>query len=101
MRLKYKWRTSLVQLRERHLDGIDYTAEHDTSTRPELIEVLSKNYMRFHGRLPWRGLSLPSDKLRKLIMVSQIADLVEVRRDEIQAAALHEEIAAYDSAYGY
>ena len=89
-----------MQLRPRHLDHIDNMARSD-ETIADLRDKLANNYVYFYGRLRPKYRSVPSDALRQNIIVHQILVLVEQRRDEIQAAARHEGIAAYDSAYGY
>ena len=98
-RLKYTKRTSLMQLREQHLDSVDSMARSN-ATPAELRADLCKNYHRYFGWLRPKSKTVPSDTLRQNWMVFEIVDLVMARRDEIAAWTRHEEIAAYDAAYG-
>ena len=74
-----KKRESLMQLRPRMLDHIDSMARSDR-TIADLRMVLCKNYVHFFGRLRPKNKTVPSDELRREIMVAQLLDLVQDRR---------------------
>src|SRR5882672_6691066 len=78
-------RDSLCELRWRHLDQVDSMARGN-ETLDELYAVLLKNFEHFYGRLRKRRRDeVPSDALRREIMVMNIINLVEERRAEIEA----------------
>src|ERR1700730_13058353 len=87
-------RTSLMQLRWRHLDSITSMAMGDSSIA-ELQDVLTSNFDHFFGPLRKRKRDrVPSDKLREEIMVWQILHRVqECRADTDRMERLHAELA--------
>jgi hypothetical protein len=75
-----------MQLRPRNLDHVDSMARSDRSIA-DLRMVLCKNYVHFFGRLRPKARTVPSDELRQEIMVAQLLDLVQDRRDWLQRYA--------------
>jgi hypothetical protein len=77
-------RTTLCQIRRRHLDHIDSMARSD-ETLNDLYAKLLGNYEHFYGRLRRRRRDeVPSDHFRKQIIVRIILDQVDARRAELQ-----------------
>jgi hypothetical protein len=82
-------RASLCELRWGHLDHVDAMAR-DSAPRAETMKVLLGNYEWFYGRLRKRRRDeVPSDKLRKFFIVSNILDQVDARRAELEEEAAY------------
>jgi hypothetical protein len=79
-------RTSLMQLRYRHLEKIDRIARRPHFDRADMHDFLLENYDRLFGplRRP-KTKEVPSDQFRKSWMVGLLLDRVQARRDELAA----------------
>jgi hypothetical protein len=77
-------RQSLMHLRPRHLVMVEeHGFEEHGYNRDDLREYFLANWNRLFGTLrKSKALAVPSDTLRKEIMVHQLLDLIEMRRDE-------------------
>ena len=81
-------RESLCQLRWKHLQHVDSMACDPDYNRSELHDKLLGNFDYFFGRLRRRRRDeVPSDQLRRCLMVSQILDQVDARRAWLEQAA--------------
>ena len=82
-----------MQLRWRHLDHVTSMARGNQS-RAELREILCKNFEYFfRGPLRKRRRDeVPSDELRKNIMVFQILDQVDAHREWLAEQSDHDSI---------
>jgi hypothetical protein len=79
-----KKRTSLMQLRPRHIEKVDRIARRTNFNRGIMHEFLLENYDRLFGALRPKAKQVPSDELRKSLMILNLLDLVQARRDEIE-----------------
>ena len=78
-------RTSLMQLRDRHLEWIDDLGHREKYNRSNMHGYMMEHYDSMFGplRRPKRN-AVSSDELRKSFVVSDLLDLVETRREEIR-----------------
>jgi hypothetical protein len=78
-------RESLMQLRDGHLKWIDDLGHREKYNRSNMHIYMMEHYDSTFGplRRPKRN-AVPSDQLRKSLMVSSLLDLVETRREEIR-----------------
>jgi hypothetical protein len=79
-------RTSLMELRPRHLVWVEEIGVSEHYDRSEMHDYMMENYDRLFGplRRP-KSKAVPSDFLRKSWMISELLDLAETRRDEYAA----------------
>jgi len=77
-------RPSLMQLRPRHLDKIEILAKRRHYHRADQHDFMLQSYDRLFGALRPKGKQVPSDELRKSLMLFGLLDLVQARRDEIE-----------------
>ena len=78
-------RASLMALRHSHLEKVDHIARRANFDRAIMHEFLLENYDRLFGPLRWpKAKQVPSDELRKSLMILNLLDLVQARRDEIE-----------------
>jgi len=78
-------RTSLMQLRPRHLDKIEVLAKRRHYNPADQHDFMLQNYDRLFGALRRpKAKQVPSDELRKSLMLFGLLDLVQARRDEIE-----------------
>jgi hypothetical protein len=89
-------RTHLMQLNNRHLDVIrDYGCE-ETYDRRKVEAYFMANYNKLFGSIRRsKGKEVPSDELRKSLLISQLLDLIELRREENAAGAWPNELPEY------
>jgi hypothetical protein len=89
-------RESLMQLRNRHLDVIrDYGCE-DTYDRREVEAYFMANYNKLFGPLRRsKAKEIPSDELRKSLLITQLLNLIELRREENALGAWPNELPEY------
>ncbi len=80
-------RTSLMQLRPRHLEKVDRIARRPFFDRAIMHEFLLENYDRLFGALRPKPKQVPSDELRKCLMILNLLDLIEARREELEEDA--------------
>jgi hypothetical protein len=79
-------RTSLTELRPRHLLMVEEYGHQLEYDRNALREYFTVNWYRLFGPLrKSKAREVPSDQLRKELMVSRLLDLIEMRRDEYAA----------------
>jgi hypothetical protein len=73
-----------MQLRPRHLDKIEILAKRRHYHRADQHDFMLQNYDRLFGplRVP-KIKEVPSDELRKSLMLSALLDRVEARREEM------------------
>jgi hypothetical protein len=91
-------RESLMQLRWRHLDHVQTMAVSD-ATIPELQAHLTQNFDWFFGPIRKRKRDrVPSDATREMIMVWQILNRVQERRNDVEGMAAYRAQAAADVA---
>ena len=78
-----KKRMSLMQLRPRHLLWVEELGIREHYDRYEMHDYMVEHYNSLFGplRRP-KSREVPSDAFRKSLMVSELLDLVETRRDE-------------------
>ena len=77
-------RTSLMQLRPRHLDKIEILAKRRHYHRADQHDFMLEHYDMLFGGLRPKAKQVPSDELRKSLMILSLLDLVDERRDEIE-----------------
>ena len=89
-------RTHLMQLNNKHLDMIrDYGAA-DTFDRGEVGAYFISNYRKLFGSIRRsKAKEVPSDRLRESFLVSQLLDLIDLRREENAAGAWPNELPEY------
>jgi hypothetical protein len=89
-------RQSLIQLNNRHLDVIrDYGCE-DTYDRGEVEAYFIANYNKLFGSIRRsKAKEVPSDELREGLLVTQLLNLIELRREENAAGAWPNELPEY------
>jgi hypothetical protein len=76
-------RKSLTELRPRMLAMVEEYGFGPDYDRDELRHYFSNNWYRLFGPLrKSKALEVPSDQLRKGLMISQLLDLIETRRAE-------------------
>jgi hypothetical protein len=76
-------RQSLMHLRPRHLVMVEEYGFRDDYDRNALAEYFKAHWNRLFGTLrKSKALEVLSDALRKEIMLHQLLDLIEMRRDE-------------------
>ncbi len=81
-------RTSLMQLRPRHLATVEHIARRSNYHRATQHEFMLQNYSSiFGGGLRPKKLEVPSDELRKSLMIMRMLDIVDERREEIHGPA--------------
>jgi hypothetical protein len=81
-------RTELRELRPRHLLMVEEYGIAPTYDRAELGEHFLTHWNRLFGTLRRsKALEVPSDRLRKILMVDRLLDLIEGRRAEYAAEA--------------
>jgi hypothetical protein len=79
-------RTELTELRPQHLHMVEEYGFRRDYDRDALAEYFLANWYRLFGALrKSKALEVPSDSLRKAIMVSRLLDLIEMRREEYAA----------------
>jgi len=79
-------RKTLTELRPRHLHMVEEYGFRRDYDRDALREYFLANWYRLFGALrKSKKLEVPSDSLRKEIMVSRLLDLIEMRRAEYAA----------------
>jgi hypothetical protein len=78
-------RTSLMELRPRHLVWVEEIGVADHYDRSEMHDYMMEHYDRLFGRLRPKAKEVPMDAFRKSWMISQLLDLAETRRDEYAA----------------
>jgi hypothetical protein len=85
-----------MQLRNRHLDVIrDYGCE-DTYDRREVEAYFMANYNKLFGPLRRsKAKEIPSDELRKSLLITQLLNLIELRREENALGAWPNELPEY------
>jgi hypothetical protein len=86
-------RQSLMQLNNRHLDVIrDYGCE-DTYDRGEVEKYFLANYRKLFGSIRRsKAKEVPSDELRKSLLITQLMNLIDLRREENAAGAWPNEL---------
>jgi hypothetical protein len=76
-------RKELTELRPRHLLMVEEYGVAETYNRHELGQYFLTNWNRLFGTLRRsKAMEVPSDQLRKEMMVSRLLDLIEMRRSE-------------------
>jgi hypothetical protein len=76
-------RTSLTELRPRHLLMVEEHGHQEHYDRDALRDYFLTNYHRMFGPLrKSKALEVPSDRLRKEMIVEQFLELIEMRRSE-------------------
>jgi hypothetical protein len=76
-------RASLMELRPRHLATAEHIARRKHYDRKSQHEFMCEHYNSiFGGGLRPKSEAVPSDELRKSLMVSGLLDIVEMRRAE-------------------
>jgi hypothetical protein len=76
-------RTSLTELRPRHLLMVEEYGHQLEYDRDALRDYFLDNWYRLFGPLrKSKALEVPSDQFRKELMVSRLLDLIEMRRKE-------------------
>jgi hypothetical protein len=76
-------RKHFMQLRDRHLHMVEEYGFQREYNRDELRKYFLANYQRLFGMLrKSKALEVPSDQLRKELMVEQLLELIEMRRAE-------------------
>lgn len=86
--LPFDWRPrkSLTELRPRHLHMVEEHGIEETYDRDALGEYFLANWFRLFGPLRRsKAHEVPSDQLRKRLMISRLLDLIEMRRAEYAA----------------
>jgi hypothetical protein len=79
-------RRSRMHLRPRHLLMVEEHGIRDEYDRDALAEYFTANWYRLFGALrKSKAHEVPSDALRKSIMIYWLLDLIEMRRDEYAA----------------
>jgi hypothetical protein len=80
-----KKRASLMELRHRHIAVAESIARHAEYDRADQHDHLLRNYNGiFGGGLRPKAEEVPSDEFRKSWMISEMLDLSEARRAEMQ-----------------
>ena len=88
-------RTHLMQLNNRHLDVIrDYGCE-DIYDRREVETYFMANYNKLFGSIRSKAKEVPSDEIRRSLLVTQLLNLIELRREENAAGAWPNELPEY------
>jgi hypothetical protein len=89
-------RTHLIQLNNKHLNVIrDYGCE-ETYDRREVEAYFMANYRKLFGSIRRsRAKEVPSDRLRKSLLITQLLNLIELRREENAAGAWPNELPEY------
>jgi hypothetical protein len=77
-----KKRLSLMQLRPRHLVWVEELGIREHYDRYDMYEWMLMHYNSLFGPLRHKSREVPMDAFRKSLMVSELLDLVETRRDE-------------------
>jgi hypothetical protein len=81
-------RTELRELRPRHLLMVEEYGIAPTYDRETLGDYFLVHWNRLFGTLRRsKALKVPSDRLRKILMVDRLLDLIEGRRAEYAAEA--------------
>jgi hypothetical protein len=76
-------REHFMQLRDRHLHMVEEYGFQREYDRDELRKYFLANYQRLFGMLrKSKALEVPSDQLRKELMIEQLLELIEMRRAE-------------------
>ncbi len=76
-------RESLTELRPRHLHMVEEFGFRREYDRDALREYFTVNWYRLFGPLrKSKALEVPSDQFRKELMIHQLLDLIELRREE-------------------
>jgi hypothetical protein len=76
-------RTSLTELRPRHLLFVEEIGIAEHYDRDALRDHFLTNYRRMFGTIrKSKALEVPSDRLRKEMIVEQLLELIEMRRSE-------------------
>jgi hypothetical protein len=79
-------RESFMQLRDRHLQWVEELGIRKYYDRSTMQDFFVENYDRYFGCLRRsKAKAVPSDLLRKEIMISMLLDLVDGRRAEYAA----------------
>lgn len=79
-----KKRASLMELRPRHLATAEHIARRKHYDRRSQHEFMMLKWNSiFGGGLRSKAKTVPSDELRKSLMVSGILDIVEMRREQL------------------
>src|SRR5437879_5214125 len=79
-------RTELRELRPRHLHMVEKHGVAPTYNRAALGEYFLLNWNRLFGTLrKSRAMEVPSDALRRELMICRLLDLIEGRRAEYAA----------------
>ena len=84
----FDWRPrkSLNELRPRHLHMVEEYGIAETYDRDALADHFMANWYRLFGPLRRsKAREVPSDQIRKGLMISRLLDLVEMRRSEYAA----------------
>jgi hypothetical protein len=77
-------RKSLTELRPRHLVWVAELVDDENYDRSKAHDYLIKNYNRLFGHLRFRkAAEVPSDRWRKMIIISRLLDIAETRKLEI------------------
>jgi hypothetical protein len=79
-------RTELRELRPRHLLMVEEYGIAETYDRKALGDYFLENWNRLFGTLRRsKAMEVPSDRLRKILMVDRLLTLIEMRRAEYAA----------------
>ncbi len=76
-------RTSLMQLRPHHLATVEHIAKRKHYNRATQHDFMLESWDRIFGGLRIKSKRVPSDELRKSLMIMSLLDLVDERREEI------------------
>jgi hypothetical protein len=75
-----------MQLRDWHLHMVEEYGFRPEYNRDELRKYFLTNYHRLFGPLrKSKAMEVPSDQLRKGLMIARLLDLIEMRRAEYAA----------------
>ncbi len=75
-----------MELRPRHLLFVEELGVAENFDRDAVREWMLANYNFLFGAIRYRKADeVPSDSLRKLIMITRLLNMVETRRDEYAA----------------
>jgi hypothetical protein len=78
-------RTSLLQLCPRHLATVEHIAKRKNYHAASQHDFMLENYNQIFGApLMPASKAVPSDQLRKSLMILRMLSMVEERRDEIE-----------------
>jgi hypothetical protein len=84
-RKKYPRRESVMELRPRHLDMVERLARRRHYERDSDYDFILDRWNSIFGPLRNGKPDVPSDKLRKSIMLTRLLDTVDERRAELEA----------------